>query len=86
MNKVILLLVLGAMTGEAVAQASHSVNGYIKKDGTYVAPHHATNPDGNPNNNYTSQGHYNPYTGKEGTKPYQPYTPPLYNDGSSSNQ
>ena len=30
------------------------VDGYIKGNGTYVAPHYRTNPDGNPYNNFGS--------------------------------
>lgn len=48
--------------------SSHSVHGYVKKDGTYVAPHHATNPNSSKHDNYSSKGNTNPYTGKEGTK------------------
>lgn len=48
--------------------SSHSIKGYTKKDGTYVAPSHATNPDSTKSNNWTHKGKVNPYTGKEGTK------------------
>jgi hypothetical protein len=44
------------------------VQGYEKKDGTYVEPYHRTTPDKTPNNNYGTKGNVNPYTGKEGTK------------------
>jgi hypothetical protein len=47
---------------------SHYTNGYTKKNGTYVAPHHASNPDGTKHNNYSSRGNSNPYTGKKGNK------------------
>lgn len=43
------------------------VDGYTKKDGTYVEPHHRTSPDKSKDNNYGSSGNYNPYTGKVGT-------------------
>lgn len=49
--------------------SSHTVSGYTRKDGTYVAPHHSTNRDNTKNNNWTTQGNVNPYTGKAGTKP-----------------
>lgn len=52
----------------AGSPGSHSVQGYTRKDGTYVAPHHATNRDDTKNNNWTTQGNVNPYTGKPGTK------------------
>lgn len=40
------------------------VRGYHRKDGTYVRPHVRTRPDGNPYNNYSFPGNYNPNTGK----------------------
>lgn len=40
------------------------VKGYYKKDGTYVRSHTRTKPDGNPYNNYSYPGNYNPNTGK----------------------
>lgn len=40
------------------------VRGYYRSDGTYVRPHYRTNPDGNPYNNYSFPGNYNPNTGK----------------------
>ncbi len=46
-----------------------SVKGYFRKDGTYVAPHHRSSPDSSVNNNWSTQGNYNPYNGKEGTRP-----------------
>src|SRR6266481_9066156 len=39
------------------------VRGYYRKDGTYVQPHTRTSPDGNPYNNYSFPGNYNPNTG-----------------------
>ncbi|MDP9892601.1 hypothetical protein J2W32_000954 [Variovorax boronicumulans] len=53
----------GASTG------SHSTSGYVKSNGTYVAPSHATNPNGTKADNWSTKGNVNPYTGKEGTKP-----------------
>jgi hypothetical protein len=47
---------------------SHYVHGYIRKDGTYVTPYHATNPNGTKTDNYSTIGNVNPYTGKPGTK------------------
>lgn len=46
---------------------SSSVKGYVKKDGTYVAPHHRTTHNGTKLDNYGTKGNVNPYTGKEGT-------------------
>lgn len=51
----------------------HSVSGYVRKDGTYVAPHARSNRDGARNNNWTTQGNTNPHTGKDGTIPRSYY-------------
>ena len=48
--------------------ASHSVKGYVKKNGTYVAPSHATNPNKSKSDNWSTKGNTNPYTGKAGSK------------------
>lgn len=47
---------------------SHSVKGYVKKDGTYVQPHRATNPNYTQRDNWSSKPNVNPNTGKPGTK------------------
>ncbi|MFZ2587191.1 MAG: hypothetical protein WAZ18_03600 [Alphaproteobacteria bacterium] len=55
------------------ASAAHAewVNGYTRSNGTYVAPHARSAPDGNRFNNYSTQGNTNPYTGQAGTvNPY----------------
>ena len=66
------LLAVAFTSGTVMAQ-SHSTQGYFKKDGTYVAPSVATNPNGTKADNYSSKGNTNPLTGKEGTvDPYKP--------------
>lgn len=47
---------------------SHSVDGYTKSNGKYVAPHQQTDPNGTTRDNYGTRGNVNPYTGKVGTK------------------
>ena len=54
--------------GTGSSHSSHSVSGYVRKDGTYVAPHHQSNPDTNFNNNWSTKPNINPYTGAPGTK------------------
>ena len=44
------------------ANARVRVEGYYRKDGTYVRPHYRSNPDGNPYNNWSFPGNYNPNT------------------------
>lgn len=58
----------GASHASSSGSSSHSVKGYTRKDGTYVPPSHATNPDSSKSNNWSHKGNTNPYTGKEGTK------------------
>jgi len=48
--------------------ADVSVRGYQRSDGTYVQPSHRSDPNGNANDNWSTKGNTNPYTGKEGTK------------------
>lgn len=51
------------------SRSDHTVSGYTRSNGTYVQPSHATNPDATRNNNYSTKGNMNPYTGTYGTKP-----------------
>ncbi len=57
------VILLGTITS---VYADVHVRGYTRKDGTYVQPHYRSNPDGNPYNNWSTKGNYNPYTGKKG--------------------
>lgn len=44
------------------------VNGYTRKDGTYVEGHYRSAPNNTVNDNFSTYGNVNPYTGKPGTK------------------
>ncbi len=44
------------------------VQGYTKKNGTYVAPHWRSSPNNTDRDNYSTKGNINPFTGREGTK------------------
>ena len=72
MGKIIVFAFLLALTAGAASAkgsgGSHGVRGHATKKGSYVPPHHATNPDGRKSNNWSQKGNVNPYTGKEGTK------------------
>ena len=73
------LIVAVLASGVAFAQGSHVRQGYVTKNGTYVAPSYATNPNATKLDNYSSKGNVSPYTGKEGTvDPYkiEPYKAP----------
>jgi hypothetical protein len=55
------------MRGMGSSSSSHTVRGYTKKNGTYVAPHRQTNADHTQLNNYSTKGNVNPSTGKTGS-------------------
>lgn len=57
------LVVLISFLTVNLAEAGR-VRGYYKQNGTYVQPHYRTNPDGDPYNNCSLPGNYNPNTGK----------------------
>lgn len=76
-------LALGLLAfAPATAQSSHSVRGYTRADGTYVAPHMQTNPNSTRLDNWSTRGNVNPYTGREGTR--DPYATPRSSTSSSS--
>lgn len=52
----------------APSGSSHSVRGHVRKDGTYVQPHRATNQNQTQRDNWSSKPNVNPYTGKPGEK------------------
>lgn len=51
-----------------VCLADVHVNGYTRKDGSYVQPHYRSSPDGDLGNNWSTFGNINPHTGKLGTR------------------
>ena len=75
----IILAVLAAVMIAPPALAQVRVEGYTKKDGTYVAPHYRSSPNSTTLDNYSTKGNVNPYTGKVGTKdPYGTSTTSTY--------
>lgn len=75
-NILISSLITITLASSLTCYADVAVNGYYKKDGTYVKPHMRSDPDSNFYNNWSTVGNINPYTGKKGTK-----TTPNYNQG-----
>lgn len=75
MKKLIVVAVLASISTVAVAQSRTRVQGYVRRDGTYVAPHYRTTPDSNPYNNWSTRGNVNPYTGRVGTVDPYGYRP-----------
>jgi hypothetical protein len=72
-----ILLASAAFIGPACAKGgSVAVHGYVRSNGTYVAPHVRTAPDSTRYNNWSSKPNVNPYSGKAGTiDPTKPKAP-----------
>lgn len=78
MKKVIIALALSTLATAAFAADTY-VEGYVRKDGTYVAPHYRTAPNDTRTDNYSSRPNVNPYNGREGTRdPYAQQPSDLY--------
>lgn len=65
---VLLALVISTVFVGTVLAKDVYVQGYMKKDGTYVQSHHRSAPDGQSWNNYSTSGNINPYTMEPGYK------------------
>ena len=61
-----LLIMIQVLPYFAFAQEEVKVDGYYRSNGTYVAPHYRTKADATINNNWTTKGNINPYTGQRG--------------------
>lgn len=70
-----------------IADAQVRVRGYTRRDGTYVAPHYRSEPDGIFSNNWSTYGNVNPFTGAYGTRssPPEGYGADVYVRGYSRN-
>ncbi|EOW9375041.1 hypothetical protein ACOBWO_003360, partial [Vibrio cholerae] len=64
MNRIVFLLLI-ALSTSCFAKDVY-VEGYTRSNGTQVQGHYRTSPDSTINNNFSTQGNVNPYTGKEG--------------------
>jgi hypothetical protein len=51
------------------SSGEHYTNSYFRHDGTHVEGYHSTNPNRTRNDNFSTRGNANPYTGTAGTKP-----------------
>ena len=94
MKKLILTAAIGFLGTIAFGQTNFNevkVDSYFKTDGTFVQEHYRTAPDNSFNNNWSTVGNTNPYTGEAGTKTskssssssssnyyYKPSTPSYY--------
>ncbi|TAH59064.1 MAG: tetratricopeptide repeat protein, partial [Gottschalkiaceae bacterium] len=77
------IIISSSMDALAATSPPVHVDGYFRKDGTYVAPHFRSAPDGNPYNNYSFPGNINPYTGKKATGNPDTYLENYYKNSKS---
>lgn len=82
MKRLFTVLALITFCIPVVVSADTYVNGYYRKDGTYVQPHYRSDRNGTKTDNWSTRGNINPYTGKRGTK--NPYDTSSSSDNSSS--
>ena len=91
MKKLFFTIVLALVSTFSFAQSHVWVNGHTRSNGTYVSGHYRTSPNHTRNDNWSTIGNVNPYTGKAGTLPgdsgyksytsscsYSTYTTPTY--------
>ena len=81
MKKILAFALLFLCLAQVAAFAEY-VNGYTKRNGTYVAGYNRSNADSTVQNNYSYAGNTNPYTGATGTNHYRNSPSSAYFDGS----
>jgi hypothetical protein len=70
MKKILIIIAIITLFASNSFARDVWVDGYTKRDGTRVQGHYRTSPDRYKNNNYSTYGNRNPYTGKSGTRTY----------------
>ena len=73
MKKLFFFIAFLFVAANSFAQSSVHVSGYTTSNGTYVSDHQRTRPNDTRNDNYSTIGNANPYTGTYGTKPADSY-------------
>ena len=77
MKKLLIFLILICSCLLDVHASNAYINGYYRKNGTYVSGYNRTKPNSTKIDNYSTKGNINPYTSKKGYK--NPYNTPKYN-------
>ena len=73
MKKLFFFIAFLFAAATSFAQTSTYVSGYTNSNGTYVQGYYRTTPNTTRNDNYSTVGNVNPYTGANGTKPADNY-------------
>ena len=73
MKKAFFFIAFLFAAANSFAQTSTYVSGYTSSNGTNVQGYYRTTPNTTRNDNYSTVGNVNPYTGTSGTKPADSY-------------
>jgi hypothetical protein len=73
----LIAIILLVQFSASIAQVP--VNGYYRKNGTYVQPHYRSSPNSTKMDNWSTKGNVNPYTGEKGTKKVYDNYPSFFN-------
>lgn len=73
LKKALTLAIFVSLCSISYAQGYTYVNGYYRSNGTYVQGHYRTLPNDTRNDNWSTVGNVNPFTGEAGTKPRDSY-------------
>ena len=68
MRSIIRLCLLALIVSTPAMAQDTYVQGYHRNDGTYVQPHYRSQADGSLDNNFSTRGNTNPYTGSLGNQ------------------
>jgi hypothetical protein len=82
-----ILIAVGLLAASPAAFADNYVNGYYRKNGTYVEPHYKSDPNTSKFDNFSTRGNTNPYTGRSGSvDPYKTDNSNNYGSSYGSSQ
>ena len=76
-----MLVVLTFLLISPLVTADTWVNGYVRRDGTYVQGHYRQESNSTDLDNYSTQGNVNPHSGELGTRA-RDYSPEALNYGA----
>ena len=83
MKKLLLSIAILFVAVASFAQGYTYVSGYTRSNGTYVQGHYRTLPNDTRNDNWSTIGNTNPFTGAAGTKPGDSYYSTSYGSYST---
>ena len=71
MKKIFIFIFITLISITSVEARDVAVRGYTKDNGTYVEPHYRSSHNQYKNDNWSTSGNSNPYTGKSGSNSHK---------------